>query len=49
MMKKYDKPSVEIDKFTVADVITLSTPDEQPNVDRDIGELSAGLEAGDEF
>lgn len=49
-MKKYTKPAVEIEKFTVADIITLSAPDEnQPNVDTDIGELSAGLEVGDEF
>ncbi len=51
-MKKYTKPSVEIEKFTVADIITDSTP----NIDTDIGELSnggvdvsAGLEVGDEF
>lgn len=48
-MKKYTKPAVEIEKFTVADIITLSTPDNQTNVDTDIGELSAGLEVGDEF
>lgn len=50
-MKKYTKPAVEIEKFTVADVITDSTP----NFDADIGELSNGLdttatvEVGDEF
>ncbi len=50
-MKKYDKPAVEIEKFTVADIIT----DSNPNFDADIGELSNGLdtavsvEVGDEF
>ena len=39
-MKKYTTPAVEVDKFTVADVITQSTP----NVDTDIGELSNGLD-----
>ncbi len=49
-MKKYAKPSVEIEKFTVADIITDSTPVvDNPNVDTDIGELSAGIEVGDEF
>ncbi len=39
-MKKYTKPAVEIEKFTVADIIT----DSNPNFDADIGELSAELE-----
>lgn len=37
-MKKYTKPAVEVEKFTVADVITASTP----TFDGDIGELSNG-------
>ena len=50
-MKKYTKPAVEIEKFTVADIIT----DSNPNFDADIGALSNGLdtsatiEVGDEF
>lgn len=50
-MKKYVKPAAEVEKFTVADVITQSNL----NVDNDIGELSADLDAavapsvGDEF
>ena len=49
-MKKYTKPAVEIEKFTVADVITLSTPEEKTTVsDFETGELSAGLDVGDEF
>lgn len=50
-MKKYTKPAVEVEKFTVADVIT----DSNPNIDTDIGELSNALDAtvapsvGDEF
>ena len=40
-MKKYTKPDVEIEKFTVADIITASTP----TFDGDIGELSADLDA----
>ena len=39
-MKKYAKPAVEIEKFTVTDIITASTP----NFDADIGELSADVE-----
>lgn len=52
-MKKYTKPAVEIEKFTVADIITESNPN--PNFDADIGALSNGLdtsatiEVGDEF
>lgn len=37
-MKKYTKPAVEIEKFTVADIITASNP----TFDGDIGELSGG-------
>lgn len=50
-MKKYTKPAVEIEKFTVADVITASTPEEETTVNKDFetGELSAGLEINDEF
>lgn len=50
-MKKYVKPAAEVEKFTVADIITASTP----TFDGDIGELSADLDAavapstGDEF
>lgn len=50
-MKKYAKPAVEIEKFTVSDIITESNP----NFDADIGELSnnldttVGVEVGDEF
>lgn len=39
-MKKYTKPAVEVEKFTVADVIT----DSNPNFDADIGELSNGID-----
>ncbi|MBQ5824949.1 MAG: hypothetical protein IIW48_09095 [Clostridia bacterium] len=42
-MKKYTTPAVEVEKFTVADVITESNPD--TNFDADIGELSNGLDA----
>ncbi len=48
-MKKYIKPAAEVEKFTVADIITEST------IDRDIIEFSADLDvelapsAGDEF
>lgn len=49
-MKKYNKPSVEIEKFTVADVITDSTP----KIDTDIGDVpeapnAVTVEVGDEF
>ncbi len=37
-MKKYVTPAVEVEKFTVVDVITAST-----NIDTDIGELSNGV------
>lgn len=49
-MKKYVKPAAEVEKFTVADIITTSV-----NVDIDIDKLSADLDAavapsvGDEF
>ena len=50
-MKKYIKPAAEVEKFTVADIITASTP----TFDGDIDKLSADLDvavapsAGDEF
>ena len=47
-MKKYAKPSVEIEKFSVADVITESSTGD--TIDRDIiDSLSTDLEVGDEF
>ena len=51
-MKKYAKPAVEIEKFTVADVITESTPKEEDTTitgGNDFGELSVGIEINDEF
>ena len=52
-MKKYMKPAVEVEKFTVADVITDSAPVEETtttvNKDHDIGELSVALDVNDEF
>lgn len=53
-MEKYIKPSVEIEKFTVADVITDSTGSDKP-VDNNTGSFgditgnSVGLEINDEF
>ena len=50
-MEKYIKPSVEIEKFTVVDVITDSNKD----IDNDNGSFpgatvnSVGLEINDEF
>ena len=38
-MKKYVKPAAEVEKFTVADIITEST------IDRDIIDMSADLDA----
>ena len=54
-MEKYIKPSVEIEKFTVADVITDSTPADDKTVNNDTGSFggltgnSVGLEINDEF
>lgn len=50
-MKKYVKPAAEVEKFTVADIITESNP----TFDGDIGELAADIDVavapsvGDEF
>ncbi len=51
-MEKYIKPSVEIEKFTVADVITESSNKEIDNDMGGFGDLtgnSVGLEINDEF
>ncbi len=49
-MKKYTKPAVEIEKFTVADVITTSGTEETTKpIGNEFDELSVGLEINDEF
>ncbi len=51
-MEKYIKPSVEIEKFTVSDVITESNYKETDNDTGSFGDLtnnSVGLEINDEF
>lgn len=53
-MKKYIKPAFDVEKFTVADIITTSSTDEtttkiENDVEDNMGFDSVGLEINDEF